>query len=262
MTASRRDAGDASDLDVDLATVVAGQQSNVASTDSLAFMSIVLMLQSLMGIGADSVAIALTDSLRPVANQPVAYAGRTTAGTPLSSVGAPSVLAAEASVRGAELALASQRRSVFALPALSVGVEYGDPSGGEPGILPVVGIVLPLPLFNRNQGPIAEARAERDRARAELVAVRLDVRRRILEGERERDALRVRIARDSDLVVRAQRVATRSLTAYREGASALPAVLEARRSARDVLAQYIDDLAALLIVEAELRALTRTVPVP
>ena len=261
MTAARRDAGDASDLDVDLATVSAGQQSNLASADSLTFMSVVLVLQSLMGVGADSVAIVLTDSLRPTTISQVAYTGRTTAGAPIS-LGAPSVLAAEASVRGAELALASQRRSVFALPALSVGVEYGDPSGGEPGLLPVVGVVLPLPLFDRNRGPIAEARAERDRARAELVAVRLDVRRRILEGERERDALLVRVARDSDLVVRAQRVATRSLTAYREGASALPAVLEARRSAREVLAQYIDDLAALLTVDAELRALTRTVPAP
>ena len=66
-----------------------------------------------------------------------------------------------------------------------------------------------------------------------------------------------------ELVVRAQRVATRSLTAYREGASALPAVLEARRTAREVLGQYIDDVAALLTVNTELRALTQTVsPAP
>ena len=49
------------------------------------------------------------------------------------------------------------------------------------------------------------------------------------------------MTRDSALVLRAQRVAARALTAYAEGASALPAVLEARRSAREVLAQYIDD---------------------
>ena len=42
MTVARRDAGDASDLDVDLATVAAGQQSNTASTDSLTFMSALL----------------------------------------------------------------------------------------------------------------------------------------------------------------------------------------------------------------------------
>jgi cobalt-zinc-cadmium efflux system outer membrane protein len=170
----------------------------------------------------------------------------------------PSVAAAEASLRAAELALTRERRSVLALPSLSVGVEFGDPS--EPGLLPTIGVVLPLPLLNRNQGPIGEASAERDRALAELSVARLEARQRLVEGLREREALRVQVARDSDLVVRAQRVASRSLTAYREGASALPAVLEARRSAREVLGQYIDDLASLLKVNAELRALTQTVP--
>ena len=123
--------------------------------------------------------------------------------------------------------------------------------------------MLPLPIFNRNQGPIAEAEAEQGRARAQLATVRLEARQRLVEGLRERDALRAQITRDIDLVVRAQRVATRSITAYREGASALPAVLEARRSAREVLGQYIDDLAALLTVNTELRALTQTVsPAP
>ena len=85
----------------------------------------------------------------------------------------------------------------------------------------------------------------------------------MVEGLHEREALRVQIRRDIDLAVRAQRVATRSLTAYREGASALPAVLEARRTAREVLGQYIDDIAALLTVNTELRALTQTVsPAP
>ena len=84
----------------------------------------------------------------------------------------------------------------------------------------------------------------------------------MIEGVRERDQLIARITRDRDLVVRAQRVADRSLTAYREGALGLPAVLEARRNARDVLGQYIDDLAGLLTINTELRALTQTVPVP
>jgi cobalt-zinc-cadmium efflux system outer membrane protein len=261
MTVRRRDEGDASDLDLDLATVVAGQQSNTVSNDSLTFASVMLTLQTLIGISADSVTIILADTLsagpvgRELAPTPVAV-------MPAPALRPPSVIAAEASLRAAELMLTSERRNVFGLPALRIGMEYDDPSGDEPGILPLVGIVLPLPLFNRNRGAIAEAAAERDRARIELVAARLEVRQRYAEGRRERAALRIRVARDSDLVLRAQRVATRSLTAYREGASALPAVLEARRSAREVQSQYIDDLAALQIVEAELRALERVVPTP
>ena len=148
------------------------------------------------------------------------------------------------------------------LPSLTLGVETGDPSGSEPGLLPVVGITVPLPLFNRNQGPIAEATAEREKARVQLTAARLEARQRLLEGTRERDALLVKVARDRDLVIRADRVAALSLTAYREGATALPAVLEARRTAREVLGQYIDDVAALLTINTELRALTQTISAP
>jgi outer membrane protein, heavy metal efflux system len=174
----------------------------------------------------------------------------------------PSVRSAEASLQAAELAIARERRTVFGLPALSVGVEFGDPAGDETGLLPTVGVVLPLPLFDRHRGPIAEATAERDRARAELAIARLEARQRLMEGLRERQQLLARVARDSTLVLTAQRVAARALTAYAEGASALPAVLEARRNAREVLAQYIDNVAALLIVTTELHALTQTVPTP
>ena len=262
LTAKQRDAGDASELDVDLASVTAGQQANVASNDSLAFMSVMLTLQTLMGIPADSIAIVLADSLRP-ASAVVDTVLATLQGAVLPRWPAPpSVRSAEASLQAAELAIVRERRSVLGLPALSVGVEFGDPAGDEKGLLPVVGVVLPVPLFDRNRGPIAEATAERDRARAELAAARLEARQRMIEGLREREQLLVRVARDSALVLRAQRVAARALTAYAEGASALPAVLEARRSAREVLGQYIDDAAALMIVTTEMRALVQTLPRP
>ena len=279
MTVSRRDAGDASDLDVDLATVVGGQQLNVATGDSLSYMSALLTVQTLMGIPASSPSIVLADSLvltvldtmivrrtldstGMVIGVPPAVSTSTVAGTStIAGVGlTPGVVAAEANLRAAEMGVVVQKRGAFALPSVNVGVEWGDP--GEPGYLPLIGLAVPLPLFNRNQGPIAEATAERERARIQLVAARLEARQRLIEGVKEREALLAKIVRDRDLVVRAQRVADRSLTAYREGASGLPAVLEARRSAREVLGQYIDDLAALLTINTELRALTQTVPAP
>ena len=276
MTAARRDAGDASDLDVDLATITAGQQTNAAATDSLTYMSTVLTVQTLMGIAADSASITLVDSLRltPRDTDAMLRALDSTTGIvalpmgPASTVAltgavTPGVAAAEASLAAADLAITRERRSVFGAPSVQVGVEWGDPAAENPNAkLPTVGVSLPLPLFSRNQGPIAQAEAERDRARAELASIRLLVRQRLIEGTRERESLRVRVARDQDLVVRAERVAAKSLTAYREGASALPAVLEARRTAREVLGQYIDDLAALMTIESELRALTQTVPSP
>lgn len=284
LTIVQRDAGDASDLDVDLASISAGQLSNAASADSLTYMSALLTVQMLMGLSPDTTLIALADSLRltpldtvatlPASGDafdtpplvlgiPVAVDAAAPAGSPTMTPLTPSIAAAEANMQAAELSLLRERRNVFAWPALSVGIEWHDPTGSEPGLLPLVGLAVPLPLFNRNQGPIAEAEAERQRARAQLTSVRLEMKQRLAEGLRERAALRAEIRRDIELVVRAQRVATKSLTAYREGASALPAVLEARRSAREVLGQYIDDIAALLTVNTELRALTQTVsPAP
>jgi len=72
---------------------------------------------------------------------------------------------------------------------------------------------------------------------------------------RQRENALARVARDRLLVTSAARVVSMSLTAYREGASSLPNVLEAQRTARDVLAQYIDDLANAWIATAELRVL-------
>lgn len=271
MAAVRRDAGDASDLDVDLATVAAGQQANVASSDSLAYAHLLFTVQTLMGLSPDSLVIVLADSLTLTAADtsrlgpmPMAVSDSASLGSLAAALDvAPTVAAASASVQAAELAVARERRLVWGVPSLQVGVDWGDPANDPPNkLLPLVGVSIPIPLLDRNRGPIAQAEAERDRARAELALARLDARQRLVEGMREREALLQQVARDRDLVARANRVASKSLQAYREGAMALPAVLEARRSAREVLAQYIDDLASLLTVDAELRALTRTTPVP
>jgi len=282
MTVARRNAGDASDLDVDLASVTAGQQENVAAGDSLTYMSTVLTVQTLMGIPADSIQIMLVDTLRlgqadtrqllEATDSAVVLAAPTPATisaspTPASDSRRPlgtsvSVAAAEASLQSAELAIAREQRSVFGITSFQMGVEWGDPTvmPADNEKLYLIGVNIPLPLFNQNQGAIAQATAERDRARAELTNARLQTRQRIAESYRELASLRARVARDQELVVRADRVAAKSLTAYREGASALPAVLEARRTAREVLGQYIDDVTALITLHAELRVLTQTIP--
>src|SRR5581483_7549166 len=63
MVERRRDAGDASDMDVELARVNAGQQTNVAAGDSLTLISSLLDLQALLGMFSDQLQISATDSL-------------------------------------------------------------------------------------------------------------------------------------------------------------------------------------------------------
>ena len=260
---ARRDAGDASDLDVELATVTAGQAENTAVNDSLSYLSALLDLQVVMGILSSAPFVVPSDSLTMPVVDTVTFAGIATgiasdslgiraATTPLS------VAAAQASLTSAQQAVAVERRNLWGSPSLTAGFEMGDPSGAESGVLPTVGIALPLPLFNRNQGPIATALAEQRRAEAELSIARITAQAEVARARRELSFALDRLRRDQTLVTAANRVAAMSLTAYREGASTLPNVLEARRNARDVVAQYVDDLAAAWIALAELRVLLLT----
>jgi cobalt-zinc-cadmium efflux system outer membrane protein len=147
MAIVRRDAGDASELDVLLATVNAGQAANLAAADSLTLVSTLFDLQAVMGLGTDSVVIAPIDSLTM---PPAAGSGRTPLTLP--------VAAAEKSLTAAELSVSAQRRSIFAPFSIQAGVEHGDPS--EPGILPTFGVSIPLPILNRNRGGIAQGADE------------------------------------------------------------------------------------------------------
>lgn len=252
IAAARRAAGDASDFDVELATVNAGQQANLAAVDSITLTSSLLDLQSVIGMTIDRVAIELSDTLAP----PTMFTtSEITARGPDSTL---PVVSAAAALQAANLALRLEHRSVFGMPGLMFGFDAGDPTGSTTGLLPTVGIALPLPIFNRNRGPIAVAQAERDRATAELTIALVESRAAIARATRELSGATARISRDVLLVASADRVATMSLSAYREGAVPLTSVLEAQRNAREVLGQYIDDVASALVATATLHALTRT----
>jgi outer membrane protein, heavy metal efflux system len=247
MAIVRRDAGDASDLDVLLATVNAGQAANLAATDSLALLSTLLDLQATMGLDSSRVFVIPVDSL--TLPQSVASVH---AGNPLS------VAAAEQVVVASQLGVTAQRRSIFSPFSLEAGVEQGDP--GEKGLLPTFGVSIPLPLLNRNRGGIAVAEAERERALAELALVRFETQATISRARRQRELSLQKVGRDRVLIESANRMAAMSLTAYREGAQGLPAVLEAQRNARDILSQYVDDLVDAWIATSTLRLYTLTPP--
>ncbi|MFL5492870.1 MAG: TolC family protein [Gemmatimonadales bacterium] len=255
MAVARRDAGDASDLDVELATLSAGQQANAAAADSLAFLSALLDLQALMGLPADRVTIAVADSLAAAPGVDSTKPG----GAPLQ------IAAAEATLRSADWGARLQHRSALPTPSLTAGFETGDPSGAEPGILPTVGFSIPLPLLNRNQGPLAQAEAERGRARAELAVAQSEGTSRLAHAVREQEVALAKVLRDRSLLQSAERVAAMSLTAYREGETSLPSVLEAQRNVRDIRAQFVDDLARAWIAGATARLFgltTETAPAP
>lgn len=239
ITRARQDAGDASELDVRVAAVFAGQTRNEAFADSLDAITSVLILQSLMGLPVDDIVITPADSLAsftpfvtaaPASPLRVAAAGQ------------------RAAARRAGLELA--RKSRIPAPALRAGIETHDPAGDETGILPTFGLAIALPLWNRGRADVAQARAVAARAEADLRIAQLETATALATARRERDVLRAKVERGRDIVAEAERVAELANTAYREGAYPLASVLEAQRSARDALRQFIEDLEASRIAEA------------
>ena len=112
------------------------------------------------------------------------------------------------------------------------------------------------------RGDDAARTARRTRpASPELTLAQIETRNALAHAQRERANAAAKAKRDVAIIGSANRVAGMSLTAYREGALALVNVLEAQRNARDLLGQYIDDLAAAWIATAELRVFS-AIPTP
>lgn len=239
----RRDAGDASDFEVELARLESGRLDAIAASDSLAAAGALLDLAALLGLG-DTTAITLTDSLALATGMMTEVSG------PL-----PTVAAANASLDAATLDIAAARRARFPGINLLTGVEFGDPSGGETGALPVIGLSIPLPLYNRQRGEIAMAEAERSRAAAELDATRAEATALLARTRQLAAGSRRLLARDDALLTSAERVTAMASAAYREGESPLATVLEARRTARETRLAQIGHLADLLVADAVLRFL-------
>ena len=250
MAQLRREVGDVSELDVNLAAVNAGQLENVATDDSVVAVEALVSLQLAMGLPGNDVTIALADSLAPPSDTL----------PPPPSVSLP-IASAAASLRSSERALTLAHRSVFAVPSLQFGVERGDPTGPG-GSLPTVGLSFPFPLFNWNGGEVAQAAAARDRARANLDLVQRETGAELARARRDFTVALARVERSRRLLAAADRVAAMSLQAYAEGAIPLAAVLEAQRNGREALGRYIDDVAAANDAAAALRLANASEPQP
>lgn len=236
----RRDAGDASDLDVGLARLSRGEIENQLQADSTDALDALLQLQLLLGLDATEPGVMPIDSLELIGTSP-------------DSAGAtpPAIAVAEAEARARETELVLRRRERFPTPVLRAGFDANDPDSGSTELLPTFGIGFSLPVFDRNRGAIAQAEAGALQARLELAAARRSAAAEIARAERNRVAAGARLERDRALVADAEGMAGLVTAAYREGAYPLASVLEAQRTVRDTLTRYLEDLAAFLIAGAD-----------
>jgi len=147
------------------------------------------------------------------------------------------------------------------IPNLRLGAFYEEEEGTDE--IKGVALAIPIPLFNRNQGEIAEARAEVDRLSAEASAAELTVRREVMEALVTYDAAHRAAVALRDLVVGTLEenlaLLRRALDAGKIGASD---VLVFRREFVEGQRQFIEAVFEAQAAQIALDLATGTTPLP
>jgi cobalt-zinc-cadmium efflux system outer membrane protein len=117
------------------------------------------------------------------------------------------------------------------------------------------GVNIPLPLFNRNQGGVAQASAQLEQQRYEQTRVELEVRSDVQQAFNSVQAQNQRVeALQKTYVPSAQRERDIAESSYRLGALELISFLDVQRSYREALRSYnqalFDQRAAVSLLEA------------
>lgn len=117
------------------------------------------------------------------------------------------------------------------------------------------GVNIPLPLFNRNQGGIAQANAQLEQQRYEQTRVELEVRKDVQQAFNSVQAQNQRVeALEKTYVPSAKQARDISEASYRLGALELIGFLDVQRAYREALRSYnqalFDQRAALSLLEA------------
>lgn len=114
-------------------------------------------------------------------------------------------------------------------------------------------VSIPLPIWNRNQGRIATARADGLRARARTAALERTIEAE-LEAGRQRVAVLARVVEEYErsLVPRSQRNIELLQGGYRQGLVAITTLVQAQQQLADTLLRRVEALGALRQAEVDL----------
>ncbi len=154
---------------------------------------------------------------------------------------APALWAARTEVERRKALVDVERSKAMPDLTLSVGAKHDNELGRTQA---VVGVSLPLPLFDRNQGAVQEALKRADRARDELQAARL----RVL-AELQAAAAQLAVARSSlqalqsTVLPAAQQAYDSARQGFEAGKFGFLDVIDAQRSLLQARARYLGTLA-------------------
>lgn len=159
----------------------------------------------------------------------------------------PELRAARASLARAQAVTTRERRETFPDLFLRGGAaynrEHGEDTGRPIGWEGTVEAGISVPLFNRNKGAIAAARAEETIAQSEITRLELSLESRAAsQFASYLTALRAAEAYRTEILPRAEEAYRLYLARYREMAAAYPQVLVAQRTLFEMSNEYFESL--------------------
>lgn len=164
----------------------------------------------------------------------------------------PELRSATAAVDAARLRRSAARRALIPEIGLTGGVKTTEGITGA-----VIGITMPVPLFDRNGGARELAAGELRIAESRLRATEAAIAAEVAAALEAVEALLAALPHDDrDLGSRGREVAEIMEAAYREGGATLVELLEAQRAAADALASALRWNADLRIAILELNRAT------
>src|ERR1700681_2414284 len=160
----------------------------------------------------------------------------------------PAVRIAELGVKRAEAALARERREPIPDLQLRGGMQQNcellsAPSGRAVGLQGFADVGIRIPIFNRNQGNIATAKADAERAKREVERVKLLLRERAASVVQNYTFSQTAVdGYKNQMIPRAQKAYQMYSKKYQEMAAAYPQVLIAQRTLMQLEVSYINAL--------------------
>jgi cobalt-zinc-cadmium efflux system outer membrane protein len=144
---------------------------------------------------------------------------------------------AEADVR---LARAERFQDVYLLYQ-PYTFQNNAPFNTKSGTSWAVGVTVPMPIYNRNQGNIQRARVNVSQSQTQVAALEMRVAAEVRQAEREYHITRAAVEQiERDLLPGALRLRDETLRRYTQGEEALVAYLLAQREYNEIVRQYRD----------------------
>ena len=160
----------------------------------------------------------------------------------------PAVQIAEIGVKRAEAALVREKREPIPDLQLRGGMQQNgellsEPSGRPVGLQGFADVGVRIPIFNRNQGNIATAKADAERAKREVERVKLVMRERAAAVIQNYTFSQSAVDRyKNQMIPRARKAYEMYTKKYQNMATAYPQVLIAQRTLMQLEVSYINAL--------------------